>query len=102
VVTSEQKHAAAASQVRRIRDEVLRIAQSEHASIAVSGGSKPHITITKHVTDSNDTYFRAMLSGIEFATHGHFDHGSESAGYTEWILRTRLIDVTVRGTQGLV
>ena len=42
-----------------------------------------------------------MLSGIEYATHGHFDHGWESAGHTEWILRSRLIDVTVRGTESL-
>lgn len=102
MATFEEKRTAAASQARRVVDEVLGIAHSEHANTIVSGGSKPHVTITKHVTDYNDTYFRSMLSGIEFATHGHFDHGRESFGYTEWILRAPLIDVTVRGTAGLV
>ena len=82
-------------------DEVLKIAQSGHASAAVSGGSKPHVTITKQVTDDNDVYFRAMLSGIEFATHGHFALGRESSGHMEWLLRTRLVDITVRVTKGL-
>ena len=101
MATFEEKRTAAALQARRVVDEVLQIAHSEHASATVSGGSKPHVTITRQVTDYSDTYFRAMLSGIEFATHGHFDHGSESSGYTEWILRSRLINVTVRGTEGL-
>lgn len=101
MATFEEKRNAAASQARRVVDEVLQIAHSEQASATVSGGSKPHVTITKQATDYNETYFRSMLSGIEYATHGHFDHGWESAGHTEWTLRSRLIDVTVRGTEGL-
>jgi hypothetical protein len=98
---SAHKDASAASRVHRVEDEVLRIAYSEHASTAVTGGSRPHVTITKHVTDFDDTYFRSLLSGIEFATHGHFDHGRDAGGYTEWILKSRFIDVTVRATKGL-
>ena len=94
----QDRRSAAASQLRKAVDAVLQIAHSEHAAATVSGGSKPHVTITKQVTDLNDTYFRAMLSGIEYATHGHFDHGREAAGYTEWMLRGRLVDVTIRGT----
>ena len=90
------RRSPAAAQARRAVDEVLKIAQSGHASAAVSGGSKPHVTITKQVTDHHDTYFRAMLSGIEYATRGHFDQGRETAGHTEWILRGRLVDVTIR------
>ena len=95
------RRSAAASQLRKVVDEVLQIARSEHAAATVSGGGKPHVTITKQVTDFNDTYFRAMLSGIEYAAHGHFDHGREGAGHTEWMLRGRLVDVTIRGTKGL-
>jgi hypothetical protein len=94
----EEKRSAAAAQARRVVDEVLQVARSEHASTAVSGGSKPHVSITKQVSDHHDTYFRAMLSGIEYATHGHFDQGREVAGCTEWILRGRLVDVTVRAS----
>ena len=99
MATFEEKRAAAASQARRVVDEVLGIARSEHASATVVGGSKPLVTIKKHVPDYNDTYFRSMLSGIEYATRGHFDQGRESAGYTEWSLRAQLIDVTVRGAK---
>ncbi|OFZ71686.1 MAG: hypothetical protein A2W04_10775 [Betaproteobacteria bacterium RBG_16_64_9] len=100
MATFQDRRSAAASQVRRVVDEVLKIAHSEHATATVSGGSKPHVAITKNVTDFNDAYFRAMLSGIEYATHGHFDHGREAGGHTEWILRGRLIDVTIRGAKG--
>jgi hypothetical protein len=95
--TAEQKQEA---QLRRAVDEVMNVAKSAHASATVSGGSKPHITITKPVTDTTDAYFRAMLSGIEYATRGHFDQGRESSGYSEWMLRTRHIDVTVKATKG--
>jgi len=100
MVIQGQKHPSATSQVRRVVDEVVKIAHSEHAAATVSGGAKPHVTITKQVTDFDDTYFRAMLSGIEYATRGHFDHGREAAGHTEWMLRGRFVDVTVRGTKG--
>ena len=96
MATFEEKRTAAAAQARRVVDQVLQIARAEHASTAVAGGSKPHVMITKQVSDHSDTYFRAMLSGIEYATHGHFDHGREAGGYTEWMLRGRLVDVTVR------
>ena len=99
MATFEEKRAASASQARRVVDEVLGIARRELASATVVGGSKPLVTIKKYVPDYNDTYFRAMLSGIEYATHGHFDHGRESAGYTEWLLRAQLVDVTVRGSK---
>ena len=97
----QERRSAAASQVRRVVDELSKNARSEHGAAMVSGGGKPHVTITKNVTDFNDTYFRAMLSGIEYATHGHFDHGREAAAHTEWILRGRLVDVTVRGIKEL-
>ena len=97
--SSAQKNSSAASQARRVVDEVLKVAQSGHASASVSGGSKAHVMISKQLTDYNDTYFRSMLSGIEFATRGHFAQGRESPGYSEWILRSRLIDVTVRCTK---
>ena len=96
----DEKRNAAAAHVRRTVDEVLKVAQSARASATVAGGSKPHVSISKQLSDSNDAYFRAMLSGIEFATRGHFDHGRESYGFTEWILRGRLVDVTVRAKQG--
>ncbi len=82
-------------------DEVLKVAQSELASATVSGGNKPHVTITKQATSSEDAYFRGMLSGIEYATHGHFSHAQDSGGYTEGGRRSRLIDVTLRCTKGL-
>jgi hypothetical protein len=99
MATFEEKRAASASQARRVVDEVLGIARREHAVVAVMGGSKPLVTIKKQVPDYNDTYFRAMLSGIEYATHGHFDQGRESAGYTEWLLRAQLVDVTVQASK---
>jgi len=98
---SERGRGSPASQAHKIVDEVMQIARSELARASASGGSKPHVTITKNVTDYSDTYFRSMLSGIEFATRGHFDHGRESPGYTEWILRGRLVDVTVRASKGM-
>jgi hypothetical protein len=96
-----ERRSSAAAQLRRLVDEVLNCARSAHANTTVSGGAKPHITVTKVVADYNDPFFRAMLSGIEYAAHGHFDHGRESAGHTEWILKTRLVDVTVRAVKGL-
>jgi hypothetical protein len=95
------RRSSASAQARRAVDEVLKIARADHAGATVSGGSKPHVSITKQATSSEDTYFRAMLSGIEYATHSHFSHGQESGGYTEWVLRSRLIDVTLRCTKGL-
>ena len=97
----QEKRTAAAAQARRAVDEVLGIATSTRASPAVTGGSKPHVTITKQVTDYGDAYFRGMLSGIEYATRGHFDTGRDSWGYTEWLLRSQLIDVTVRASKGI-
>ena len=97
----QDRRSAAASQVRRVVDEILQIAHSEHAAATVSGGGKPHVAITKNVPDFNDTYFRSMLSGIEYAAHGYFDQGREAAGHTDWFLKGRLIDVTIRGTKGL-
>lgn len=92
----QEKRTAGQAQARRTVDEVLAIATSERASATVAGGSKPHVTITKQVTDYNDAYFRSMLSGIEYATHGHFAQGRETGIEVEWMLRGRLIDVTVR------
>jgi len=97
--TFEERRSAAAAQARRSVDQVLQIAHSVHASTVVTGGSKPHVTITKQVADYNDTYFRALLSGIEYATRSHFDQGREAAGCMEWMLKARLIDVTVRGSK---
>jgi hypothetical protein len=99
MATFEEKRASAASHIRRTVDDVLQIAQSGHGSATVLGGSKPHVTISKQVTDYNDAYFRAMLSGIEYATRGHFAQGRETSGYTEWMLRGRLIDVTVQASK---
>lgn len=93
------RRSAAAAHLRRLVDDVLNCARSEHAEAIVSGGSRPHITITKRVSDLNDAYFRGMLSGIEYATRGHFDTGRERMGYTEWLLRSNLIEVTVRGSR---
>ena len=98
----QEKRTATAAQARRVVDEVLGIASSERASAAVAGGSKPHVTITKQVTDTSDAYFRSMLSGIEYATHGHFSQGQDSGGYMEWMLRGRLVDVTVRCSKSSV
>jgi hypothetical protein len=95
------RRSSTAAQARRAVDEVLKVAQSSQGRATVSGGSKPHVTITKSVMDYNDTYLRAMLSGIEFATHGHFAQGREAVGTTEWMLRSRLVDVTVRASKGL-
>ena len=100
VITADRRTSAAA-QARRVVDEVMKIARSERAGATVSGGSKPHVVITKHAANFDDAYFRAMLSGVEYATHSHFSHGQESGGSTEWLLRSRLIDVTVRCTTGL-
>jgi hypothetical protein len=100
MATFEEKRTSAAAHARRTVDEVLQIAQAEHASATVLGGSKPHVRISKQVTEGDDAYFRAMLSGIEYATRGHFAQGHESAGYTEWTLRWRLIDVSVRAEKG--
>ena len=94
--TSVDKDRSAAQQSSAVAEEVAQIARSNNASAIVSGGSKPHVTITKRSTDLNDAYLRAMLSAIEFATRGHFDGGHELAGSTEWILRSRYIRVTVR------
>lgn len=101
MVVEVDRRSSEAAHLRRLVDEVLNCARSEHAGTIVSGGSRPHITITKQVTDYNDAYFRAMLSGIEYATRGHFDTGRESWGYTEWLLRSQLIDVTVRASKGI-
>ena len=95
------RRSAEAAHLRNLVDEVLGCARSEHAATVVTGGGRPHVTITKQVTDYNDAYFRGMLSGIEFATRGHFDTGRESWGYTEWLLRSQLIDVTVRASKGI-
>lgn len=96
MATFQEKRTASQAQARRTVDEVLAIAGSERANATVAGGSKPHVTITKQVTDTGDAYFRSMLSGIEYATHGHFSQGQDSGGYMEWMLRGRLVDVTVR------
>ena len=101
MVLTADRRASAAAQARGVVDEILKIARSELAGATVSGGSKPHVTITKHAANFDDAYFRAMLSGIEYASHGHFSHGQESGGSTEWLLRSRLVDVTVRCTKGL-
>jgi hypothetical protein len=95
----EEKRAAAAAHTRQTIDEILQIARSGTGHTSVLGGSKPHVTISKQVTDYNDAYFRSMLSGIEYATRGHFDQGRESGGYTEWLLRGRQVDVTVRASK---
>jgi hypothetical protein len=95
----EEKRAATAAHARRTVDEVLQIGRSGHGSATVQGGAKPHVAISRQVTDYNDAYFRSMLSGIEYATHGHFDQGHEVGGCTEWILRGRLVDVTVRASK---
>ena len=101
MVPPSDRRTSAAAQARRVVEEVLKIARSDHAGATVAGGNKPHVTITKQATSSEDAYFRGMLSGIEYATHGHFSHGQDSGGYTEWVLRSRLIDVTLRCTKGL-
>ena len=101
MVVEVDRRSSEAAHLRRLVDEVLNCARSEHASTIVSGGSRPHITITKQVTDYNDAYFRGMLSGIEYATHGHFAQARDSGSYAEWMLRGRLVDVTVRATKGL-
>ena len=95
------KRSSAAAQARRVVDEVLNIAHSSHAAATVSGGSKPHVTIMKNVTDYNETYFRALLAGIEFATHGHFAQGRDTGTSADWELRGRLVDVTIRAVKGL-
>ena len=100
MATFQEKRTAAAAQARRTVDDVLAIASSERARATVTGGSKPHVLITKQVPDYSDAYFRGMLSGIEYATHGHFAQGQDSGGYSEWMLRGRLIDVTVRCSKG--
>ena len=102
MATFDEKRASNATHLRRIIDEILQIAQSGHGSATVMRGSKPLVMVTKQVTDFNDAYFRAMFSGIEYATHGHFDQGHESAVYTEWMLRGRLVDVTVRASKTTV
>ena len=98
MIAERDRRQQAAAQQRRTVDEVVRIARRERANVVVSGGSKPHLTITKQVSDANDTYFRAMLSGIEYATHGHFGQPQPVGGITEWMLRGRLVDVTIRCT----
>jgi hypothetical protein len=77
----------------------LRIARSKHARATVTGGRKSHIKISKDVTTVDEMKFRAMLTGIEYATHGHFDQGLSFALYTEWILKTPLVNDTIRGTE---
>jgi hypothetical protein len=100
MATFQEKRTATAAQARRVVDEVVGIANSERANATVAGGSKPHVTITKQVSDYSDAYFRSMLSGIEYATHGHFAQGHESVGSMEWMLRGRLVDVTIRASKG--
>jgi hypothetical protein len=95
----EEKRASAAAHARRTVDDVLQIARSGTGSATVLGGAKPHVTVLRQVTDYNDAYFRSMLSGIEYATRGHFDQGHESGGCTEWMLKGRLVDVTVRASK---
>ena len=45
MMMSAHKQTSATSQVRRVVDEVLKIAHSEHAAATVSDGGKPHVTI---------------------------------------------------------
>ena len=98
VITTDRRNSAAA-QTRAAVDEVLRIAQANRGRATVAGGSKPHVTLTCSVTDYSDGYFRAMLSGIEYATRGHFAPGAQAIGGMVWTLRSRLIDVSVRASK---
>ncbi|MBI4293759.1 MAG: hypothetical protein HY661_19960 [Betaproteobacteria bacterium] len=98
--SSRKDAGSGAPRGRKVLDEVLRVAHIGQARVVVSSGSKPHVTITKHVTDALDPHVHSILSGIELVTHGRFGHGSEAAGITEWILKSRDIDVTVRATKG--
>jgi hypothetical protein len=90
------KKNASASQHRGVLEEVLRVARAENASATVSGSGKPRVLLTKQLTDNDELHVRALLSGIEFATHSHFGHGMETSGISEWVLRSRYIDVTLR------
>lgn len=85
------RHAQAVEQVRQI-------AQFRGARATVSGGSRPHVTVTLDVSDSNRDV-GAMLSAIESATRGQFDRGREFPGnITEWTLKSKDIVVSVRVT----
>ena len=98
--TRSQTPPSTAAQVSRVLEQVLGIVRAEHARATATGGSKPHVRITKDISGFDDPSLRALMTGIEFATRGHFARGMAIGGYTEWLLKTRLIDVTLRGSEG--
>ncbi len=90
------RHTSKETQTRRVVDEVLRIARSEHATVTLSGGSKAHVLIVKQVLDTSDPTFRFLMSAIEFATRHHFAQVFDTGSLSEWVLKSPLVDVTAR------
>ena len=46
--------------------------------------------------DADSPQLRAMLRAIEFAIRGQFDRGRRLQGMTQFVAKSRLIDVQVR------
>ena len=98
MATPERRKSASAA-LRKVIDQILSIARAEQARVAVFGGSRPTVSITKQVPELTEPYVRPMLSSIEHVVRSPFNRGRESPAFSEWLLRSQHALVTIRFTK---
>lgn len=78
-------------------DEVKQIACSHGGKVLARqlSGSRHHVTITLNLAADSPSLL-AMLRAIEFAIRGQFDRGQHLQGMTQYVAKSRLIDILVR------
>jgi hypothetical protein len=96
-IAALQSSAAAAPKGQREVDQVRQIGSSHGGKVLARqlSGVRHHITITLSM-DADSPQLRAMLRAIEFAIRGQFDRGRRLQAMTQFVAKSRLIDVHVR------
>lgn len=72
------------------------MSQGGKVMVSTAGGGHYHISITRSGVDPDSPMLRAMLHAIEFAIRGQFDRGRAYQGMTQFVAKSRHVDVVVR------
>jgi len=88
---------AAAPKGLREADQVRQIAMSHGGKVSCNASGQRHmVTITRFGIDPASPQLHAMLHAIEFAIRGQFDRGRAYQGMTQFMAKSRHVDVVVR------
>lgn len=95
-VLTKSKPAAPPKGLREA-DQVRQIAMSHGGKVSSNASGQRHmVTISRYGVDPASPQLRSMLHAIEFAIRGQFDRGRSYQGMTQFMAKSRYVDVVVR------